>query len=110
MPTWVPWVAKGLALVAMLAVLSAVVTATGMLTQLANGWTQLEPGLYLQTLFGFELVDYLLLTVLALTVHGRREPQVRRSLPGGPLLPGTRLPEQPGPGAQPLRVRLRRAV
>ena len=68
-PTWVPLVAKLLALWAAVAVLLAVMTAAGMAYQLASGFTALQPGLYLTELFGVQFVDFALLAVLALAVH-----------------------------------------
>jgi len=52
-----------------LALLLAVVMLTGIATQAASGYTRFEIPLYLQTLFGFRLLDLLLLTVLAMTIH-----------------------------------------
>ena len=68
-PTWVPLVAKLLALWAVVAVLLVVMMVAGMVYQLASGFTALEPGLYLTELFGLQFVDFALLAVLALAVH-----------------------------------------
>ena len=68
-PTWVPLVAKVLALWAAVAVLLAVMAVSGMVYQLASGFTALQPGLYLTELFGLQFVDFALLAVLALAVH-----------------------------------------
>ncbi len=55
----------GLVIVAWLTLLA---TAC-MLAQLAMGYSDLEPGLYLQILFGLQLPEYLLFACLALVVH-----------------------------------------
>jgi len=69
LPTWLPFLAKLLALMLVPVVLQAVLMLAGMGVQTAKGYTNYEPGLYLRTLFGIELVDYWLVCVLALTVH-----------------------------------------
>ncbi len=58
-----------LALITMLAVLSGVLMVTGILMQAAQGYYFFEPLLYVKILFGINLADYLLLTVLAIAVH-----------------------------------------
>ena len=63
-PDWVPLVAKLLALFAVVVAFLAVGTAVAIGWQLAHGYTQLEPGLYLATL-ALDTVPYLLLAVLA---------------------------------------------
>ena len=68
-PTWLPFVAKLLALMLVPVVLQAVMMLTGLGIQTAKGHHRYEPGLYLHALFGIELVDYWLVCVLALTVH-----------------------------------------
>jgi ABC-2 type transport system permease protein len=68
-PTWVSFLAKLFALFLVQVLLMVVVMATGMAIQLAKGYTHLEPLLYVKDLFGLKLIDYLLLSVLAITVH-----------------------------------------
>ncbi|UOQ97402.1 hypothetical protein MUN81_19465 [Hymenobacter sp. 5317J-9] len=68
-PNWVPFLSKLTALGLVQVVLLAVVMACGMLLQTVKGYFNYEPGLYIQTLFGFRLVDYLLLCVLAMLVQ-----------------------------------------
>ena len=68
-PTWVPLVAKLLALWAVVGVLLLVMTASGIVYQLARGFTDLELGLYLTDFFGVQFVDFALLAVLAMAVH-----------------------------------------
>ena len=67
-PTWVPFTAKLLALWAVVGILMVVMMAAGMLYQLAVGFTDLQPGLYL-TQHAIQFVDFALLSVLALTIH-----------------------------------------
>lgn len=69
LPTWIPLLAKLLALMAIPAVLQVVVMLAAMGQQLAFGYTHLEPGLYLRHLFGIQLVNYWLMCVLAFTVQ-----------------------------------------
>lgn len=68
-PSWVPFAAKSLALVAMVAVLLAVTMLTGMLIQSARGYFRYEPGLYLRELFGLYLPLFTLMVVLSVTVQ-----------------------------------------
>lgn len=58
-----------LALVALLAALQAAFMAGGVALQALQGYYRFEPGLYLRILFGLNLVDYVLLAALAMTVH-----------------------------------------
>ena len=67
-PGWVPFAAKLLALWAVLAILMGVMIVSGMVYQLAVGFTDLQPGLYLSQ-HAIQFVDYALLAVLALTIH-----------------------------------------
>ncbi|MBF9237038.1 hypothetical protein I2I05_06480 [Hymenobacter sp. BT683] len=68
-PNWVPFLSKLTALGLVQVVLLAVVMVCGILLQTAKGYFKYEPGLYIQTLFGLRLVDYLLLCVLAMLVQ-----------------------------------------
>ncbi|GLC24972.1 ABC transporter permease/M1 family aminopeptidase [Roseisolibacter agri] len=68
-PNGVALLGRFLALVAMLVVLQAVLAGAGMLLQAMQGWHRHEPLVYLKLLFGIKLVDYVLLAVLAMTVH-----------------------------------------
>ncbi len=67
-PTWVPFAAKLLALWAVLAILMGVMMVAGMLYQLAVGFTDVQPGLYLSQ-HALQWLDFALLAVLALTIH-----------------------------------------
>ncbi len=69
LPTVLSLSAKGAALGLVSAVLMGVVFVTGVGTQLAYGFTDIDVGLYLTDLYAVEWVDYLLLSVMALTVH-----------------------------------------
>ncbi len=67
--SWVPLAAKFVALVMMVALLQVIVLIAGIVTQAVKGYTNFEIRLYLQTLFGFYLADYLLLAALVFLVH-----------------------------------------
>jgi len=69
LPTVLTLSAKGAALGLVSAVLMLVVFVTGVGTQLAYSFTDIDVGLYLTDLYAVEWVDYLLLSMLALTVH-----------------------------------------
>jgi ABC-type transport system involved in multi-copper enzyme maturation permease subunit len=68
-PTWVPMLAKLLALMLVPVVLQAMLMLCGMGIQLVKGYTHLQPLLYLQQLFGLDLIDYWLVCALAVAVH-----------------------------------------
>ncbi|MBJ6111004.1 ABC transporter permease [Hymenobacter sp. BT523] len=68
-PNWVPFLSKLSALGLVQVVLLAVVMACGLLLQTLKGYFHYEPGLYLESLFGFKLIDFLLLCVLAMLVQ-----------------------------------------
>ena len=68
-PTWLPFAAKLLAMWAVIAVLLATMTLAGIVYQLANGFTDIELGLYAREFFGVQFVDFALLAVLAMFVH-----------------------------------------
>jgi len=68
-PNGVALLGRFLALVAMLVVLQAVLAGAGVLLQALRGYHRHEPLVYLKLLFGIKLVDYVLLAVLAMTVH-----------------------------------------
>jgi len=69
LPTVLTLSAKGAALGLVCAALMLVILVTGVGTQLAYGFTDIDIGLYLTDLYAVEWVDYLLLCALALTVH-----------------------------------------
>lgn len=68
-PTWLPFIAKLLALMAVPLLLQAVLMLCGMAIQLAQGFTRFDIPVYLQALFGMQLVSYWFLCALAFTVH-----------------------------------------
>ena len=68
-PNWVAMLGRFLALVAMLATLQAVLMGAGVVLQAMRGYYRFELDVYLELLFGIKLVDYVLLAVLAMTVH-----------------------------------------
>ena len=68
-PTWLTSIAKLLTLMAVQAVLQLVVMACGILFQLFSGYTKLEIGQYLYTLFVIQLPEYWMLAALAMAIH-----------------------------------------
>ena len=69
-PTWVPLVAKLVALTATVALLLAACMVCGMVIQASRGYYNFEPGLYLRELFVHQLLGtYLPLIVLAFAVQ-----------------------------------------
>ncbi len=68
-PNGVALLGRFLAFVAMLALLQAVLVGAGMTLQALRGYHRYEPMVYLKLLFGVKLVDYVLLAVLAMTIH-----------------------------------------
>jgi ABC-2 type transport system permease protein len=68
-PSWLPLVAKTIALVGLQALLLVIAMLCAMAIQLAHGYLALEPGLYLRTLFGVLLPQYALLAVLAIAAQ-----------------------------------------
>ena len=68
-PTWLPFLAKLLALMLVPVVLQGVLMLCGLGIQAAKGYHRFEIGLYVEWLFGWQLVDYWLVCVLALAVH-----------------------------------------
>ena len=69
LPTSLTAAAKGVALALVCAVLMLVVLVTGVGTQLSYGFTDINLGLYLKSLYGVDLLYYVLLTVLAITIQ-----------------------------------------
>jgi ABC-type transport system involved in multi-copper enzyme maturation permease subunit len=68
-PSGIMVVAKVLALWFVLFAMLAVVMLTAMIIQLAHGYTNLEPGLYLRGLFGVIAMDFLLLALLSVVIQ-----------------------------------------
>lgn len=68
-PAWVLFMGKFLGLTFIVVVWMALLLAGGIGMQLTLGYAKFEIGLYLQTLFGLQLLDYLLFALLALVMH-----------------------------------------
>jgi ABC-2 type transport system permease protein len=68
-PEWVTLLGKFLGLGLMLVVWTALLMTAGLLAQMSMGYEDFEIVRYLQILFGFQLVDYLLFAMLAIAVH-----------------------------------------
>lgn len=68
-PEWVLLTGKFLGLGLIIIAWMALLMAGGILMQLGLKFDKLEIGLYMQVLFGLQLVDYLLFALLALVVH-----------------------------------------
>ena len=68
-PRWIPLLSKMLALFLIPALLQLVVMLVGIAIQLSKGYTRIEPLLYIQELLGLQLIGYLLICVLAITVQ-----------------------------------------
>ena len=68
-PTWLPFTAKLLALWGVIAVLLMAMTLSGIVYQLAKGFTDIELWLYVREFFGIQFVDFALLAVLAMFIH-----------------------------------------
>ena len=68
-PEWGPLLGKLLGLGLLLVIFMALLTAAGGLAQGILGYQEFETGLYLKTMFGLQLSEYLLFAVLALVVH-----------------------------------------
>lgn len=69
MSSWVPLAAKTTALVLAVGVLLAVSVLTTMGIQLAKGYTDLEPGLYLRGVFGVSWSGWALMAILAVVLQ-----------------------------------------
>jgi ABC-type transport system involved in multi-copper enzyme maturation permease subunit len=68
-PEWVLFLGKFLGLSLVLITWTAMLMTAGILAQLSMGGALPEIGLYLKTLFGIQLIDGLLFSLLALVVH-----------------------------------------
>ncbi|WP_165963551.1 ABC transporter permease/M1 family aminopeptidase [Hymenobacter radiodurans] len=68
-PEWVLLGGKFLGLGLLLVTWMALLLLGGMLLQIILGYQNFEVGLYLKTLFGLQLIEYLLFALLALVVH-----------------------------------------
>lgn len=68
-PNWVPFASKLSALMLIQVVLLALVMVCGMIIQVARGYFEFEPLLYIKGLFGLQLIDLCLLCILAMLVQ-----------------------------------------
>lgn len=68
-PNWVPFASKLSALMLVQVVLLALVMICGIITQVAKGFYDIEPLLYLKGLFGLKLAGMLILCVLAMLIQ-----------------------------------------
>lgn len=66
---WPPLLGKLLGLALLLALFMATLATSGIIAQSILGYRNFEIGLYVKMLFGLQLPEYLLFTVLAVTVH-----------------------------------------
>lgn len=69
LPTGLVILGRFLALVALIALFQLAFLAGGILLQVLQGYYVFELGVYLRILFGWNLVEYVLLAVFAMTVH-----------------------------------------
>lgn len=68
-PNWLTFTAKFLAIVGIELLLITVIMLVGMMIQAGKGYYNFEPGLYIQSLYGFQMLDLLLFTILAFVIH-----------------------------------------
>ena len=68
-PTWLPLLAKLLALMAVPVLLQALLMLCGMGIQASKGYFRFEPWVYVRDMFGIDLVSYWILCALAIAVH-----------------------------------------
>jgi ABC-2 type transport system permease protein len=68
-PDWVLPLGKFAGLSLVLVALQALMMGAGMFIQVRRGHDDLQMGLYVRTLFGLQLADFLLFALLALVVH-----------------------------------------
>lgn len=66
---WPPFIGRFLALGLLLAAFLLMLCVSGMVVQTVLGYTDFEIGLYLTTLLGLQLPEYLLFALLALVIH-----------------------------------------
>ncbi len=66
---WPPFLGKLLGIGLMLVLFTALLTTSGILAQAMMNYHHFEIGLYMKVMFGLQLPEYLLFTVLALLIH-----------------------------------------
>ena len=85
-PTWLPFVSKTLALMLVQAFLFGVIMLSGMSVQLTQGFYKFQPGLYLQDLFGIQLITCLRFVSTSNYCPGNCESQVSWPFRDGAVL------------------------
>jgi len=68
-PVWPTYLSKLFALLGSILVLQLIAAVTGVLVQLGHHFYRIQPGLYLETLFGIDFTTFLFFTVLAFFLH-----------------------------------------
>ncbi|EAY24753.1 ABC transporter permease/M1 family aminopeptidase [Microscilla marina] len=68
-PNWLPFTAKFFAMIGIELFLLTVIMLMGMLVQAGNGYYHFEPLLYIKHLYGVQMLDLLLVTILTFTIH-----------------------------------------
>jgi ABC-type transport system involved in multi-copper enzyme maturation permease subunit len=68
-PNWLPFTSKFLAMIGIEVFLLTVIMLLGMLVQAGNSYYNFEPLLYIQHLYGVQMLDLLLFTTLTFTIH-----------------------------------------
>ena len=68
-PDWARFLGRFAGLVLVFVAYQALLMVAAMLIQVQLGYFRFEPGLYLRILFGLQLVDHVLVAMLAITVH-----------------------------------------
>ena len=68
-PEWVLFLSKFMSLSLLLIIWLVFLLIAGVMAQIAMGGAQVNMGLYLQVLFGFQLIESLLFALLALCIH-----------------------------------------
>lgn len=68
-PNWLPFTSKFLAMIGIELFLLTVVMLLGIVLQSGNGYYNFELLLYIQHLYGVQMLDLLLITILTFTVH-----------------------------------------
>jgi len=68
-PDWVPLIGRFIALIAVLVILQALYTVAGIALQAIQGYYRFELGLYIQMMFGLQLLGYIIFAALAIAAH-----------------------------------------
>ena len=68
-PNWVFYISKLAGLLFMQCILIAMIMVCGMIVQLFRGYFHFEPGLYIEYLFGFRLINFWMLAILSVFIQ-----------------------------------------